>query len=632
MATPQAALPYSTIPTVEPSPSINQSVGESTPLISKKPAKSTPASSVNLTFVYLLLGLLVAIGSAAVVLIELDRDGNRVTAENFNMLTSLTEYKFALRSIPPRLFQVDRGTCWDFATIGVLEADYRSHGIEKGFLQPNEYVQFSEQAYGISVMRECERTGQANCREWGDNVSNNSTEGGELGWLYYMPNLFNQVLPVSVCPYPPTSGHEEEHCPGMDEALATNPVKFNLTGMTTVYEPEATKRLLRAANRALGWSSLTHMASFHLPCEGPGRSGTSAPPSAASAGEFYTHGEYILEGGHGMLLVEVRHYNPGLPGLPPRPPFPGLPRPPSPASFPGLPPRPPSPASPASPPRVLLKQHLTATSCRRPARTCLGGRWSPAGYNDQYRTKLGQVGGHTIAYFMGELSDWDERTICPNAHNPRSWLSCVNVDMGPTHAIGTRHRLAAATARRAHSSGSASNDDIDLTMCLNDKAVAEAVELTRQPLEFACQDAAWGCRQDARYFLYATADGPDDTVVMTMVEYDPATQNRTLVALAPMPWDMVAEVYQPVAPQMNALKNNDLLCGFYFFPYDSLSTSIAKFPGSYYSTHFEIEWDDQSYAFYSARNPTRDYTLLRQSTGIQPTLNFTGPYPFNHRL
>ena len=37
---------------------------------------------------------------------------------------------------------------WDFATIAMLEHSYRLQGIAKGWLQPNEYVRFSEQAYG----------------------------------------------------------------------------------------------------------------------------------------------------------------------------------------------------------------------------------------------------------------------------------------------------------------------------------------------------------------------------------------------------------------------------------------------------------------------------------------------------
>lgn len=66
---------------------------------------------------------------------------------------------------------------WDFAAIGLLEADYRANGIKNGYLKPQEYVLFSEQAYGISMMKVCEETGETNCREFSDGVSQNSTDG-----------------------------------------------------------------------------------------------------------------------------------------------------------------------------------------------------------------------------------------------------------------------------------------------------------------------------------------------------------------------------------------------------------------------------------------------------------------------
>lgn len=72
----------------------------------------------------------------------------------------------------------------------------------------------------------------------------------------------------------------------MEEALKTNPILFNITAMHTVYNIEGlfpprfvapissvtgvhadTRALLYKYGRALGWSSLTHQAVYHLPCE-----------------------------------------------------------------------------------------------------------------------------------------------------------------------------------------------------------------------------------------------------------------------------------------------------------------------------------------------------------------------------
>jgi hypothetical protein len=61
---------------------------------------------------------------------------------------ALLPSKFAVDYVTPRQDQAYRGTCWDFATIGFLEQSYRAHGVRKGWLKPDEYVAFSEQACG----------------------------------------------------------------------------------------------------------------------------------------------------------------------------------------------------------------------------------------------------------------------------------------------------------------------------------------------------------------------------------------------------------------------------------------------------------------------------------------------------
>ena len=43
-----------------------------------------------------------------------------------------------------------------FATTGILEGSYRENGIKKGFLNADEYVAFSEQAYAIGVVDYCQ--------------------------------------------------------------------------------------------------------------------------------------------------------------------------------------------------------------------------------------------------------------------------------------------------------------------------------------------------------------------------------------------------------------------------------------------------------------------------------------------
>jgi hypothetical protein len=83
--------------------------------------------------------------------------------------------KFGVQYVTPRQDQAHRGTCWDFATIGLLEQSYRENGVRNGWLEPEEYVAFSEQAYGVEIMKLCtgpeDSQQQVNCRVAGDSVS-----------------------------------------------------------------------------------------------------------------------------------------------------------------------------------------------------------------------------------------------------------------------------------------------------------------------------------------------------------------------------------------------------------------------------------------------------------------------------
>jgi hypothetical protein len=55
----------------------------------------------------------------------------------------------------------------------------------------------------------------------------NSTEGGEIPLLYYLPQLNNSILPKQVCPYITDPG-KDSVCPGMKDALKRNPLKFTI--------------------------------------------------------------------------------------------------------------------------------------------------------------------------------------------------------------------------------------------------------------------------------------------------------------------------------------------------------------------------------------------------------------------
>lgn len=146
-------------------------------------------------------------------------------------------HKFAVSGATPVSLQLGRGTCWVFAAVDVLEWSYRSQGVAYGWLQPHEYVQMSEQAFGIAVLDACLGMDKNVSCVIGDEVWRGrqlmptSTEGGDQNLLFYLKSLESTAaLPHSVCPYTPTAGHDHD-CPGLYDAIRRNPLEFSMASI-----------------------------------------------------------------------------------------------------------------------------------------------------------------------------------------------------------------------------------------------------------------------------------------------------------------------------------------------------------------------------------------------------------------
>ncbi|CAI5743309.1 unnamed protein product [Peronospora destructor] len=300
---------------------------------------------------------------------------------------ALLPSKFAVDYVTPRQDQAHRGTCWDFATIGFLEQSYRAHGVHKGWLKPDEFVAFSEQVYGVEVLKLCtdaDSQQQKDCRVAGDKMWMNSTDGGEMPELYYLQNgLKESVFPQSVCKYY-TNSDSDMLCPGLEAAQAAgNPLKFELS-----YEDMSVREHLVRKNQAMPLSTPIAMVTHYYPCIGalvndyhcqpetctlcPGDMATTTcciplkgRRNRNMEDEFFSHRGMSIEGGHAMLLVG---YNDAF----------------------------------------LTREGFTGLIVKN--------SWTDGPYQ----------GGHSLAYWMQEVSDWEERSVCPNSYNPFSSYHCGN--------------------------------------------------------------------------------------------------------------------------------------------------------------------------------------------------------------
>ena len=495
--------------------------------------------------------------------------------------------KYAAPNPVPRYYQEDRGTCWDFALIGLLEQSYRDNGIKKGFLKSNEYVRFNEQSFGLSTITACKKHPDV-CDVIGDSVYLNATNGGEVYWLWNLKELYTQLLPASVCPY--TDKAHEYECPGMEEAIRTNPIKFDVKSMTTKYNGYETKQLMYEKQAPLGWSVAIHAPVYIFTCADPY---WAARPECSEEkrvrcpaedrfygsewcaevvstmfntdGEFSVNGRTMAKGGHAMNVV---------------------------------------------------------------------------GYNDEFTTKNGHTGGfiiknswhdenygtdtsgrgsrgsHSIAYWMQEISAGDEKARCPLPHNPENWISCAVLAAGP-HGSGK-------AARSASENG---EYDIKET-CLSKSFMDHLVNVTMQPAEFVCKDEAV-CSKDLKYryfFISLERNAERDLARATMLQYDTLTGAQKVIVT---PYHIPAHVgyfFEPVKEQMEALKSDEDVCGYWFWPYDTLYRQQGVLQ-NFFSSYFEIEWDDSSYLANKAKYPSYDYSWIEKSTATMKEYTFKTPNP-----
>jgi hypothetical protein len=244
------------------------------------------------------------------------------------------------------------------------------------------------------------------------------------------------------------------------------------------------------------------------------------------------------------------------------------------------------------------------------------------GYNDAFLTRDGFTGGlivknswadgprqgsHTLKYWLQEVSDWEERVVCPNSYNPHNWYQCGNEGISASNGFNRSNAF---------------NEGIQA--CLSEEAKIYA-KVNVQPIHLKCKDPKQcHIEEDFTYFVRNTTDWGDRMTVMCLWEYSEKQHISREICLKPMLEIDIAKTLQPVAEEVQ--ENDTDRCGFYFIPYEALRHWISQFQG-FFVNNFEIEWDPQSYAANKEEYPELDYTLLEKSTKKQHQDDFIGPFP-----
>jgi C1A family cysteine protease len=502
-------------------------------------------------------------------------------------------------AVTPVKDQQSRGTCWAFSTVGHIEASYRKHGLEKGFLKENEYVRFSEQAYALSIVDYCqEHTDDDRC--YGTGPPNGSTEDGTPEWLYYFSESIPSVLPEEACPYKGTND-EQAICPDRQTKQDSNPIRYTVKSLDSVFSLSGVKELLYKTNLPLTWSHIIATQTYMVPCttgdaiqasaicqsclypvtpgyvldeEDPDYSQCLAlytVPSYDNEGRFSLHGQPFLSGGHAMQVV---------------------------------------------------------------------------GYNDNFRVDVGNFGelkertlggfiiknswgssmGHSINYWKQEISTMDESFLCPDETAAQKWLpadtSCMQEHATVAACSSSMYKrvrdqwVTGATELKCTDTSAESREYYGFSKCNPDKHYVLA-SIPDHPL------ATW----------FETPTGSEGYLNFFLLEFTPGDEisGATLVETENTTWFGLSRVLTPVS---DLIGNHEDYCGFFFLPYQYFQEANVRNPAFGHDTpsisFMDIEWDDSSFLANKEKYPDFDYTYLEQSSKTMDMYKFDGPLDFNY--
>ncbi|KAL0236798.1 hypothetical protein PCE1_000195 [Barthelona sp. PCE] len=482
-------------------------------------------------------------------------------------------------AIHPVSNQAHRGTCWSFATIGAFESAYKHQAIQQGFLDPDQYVKFSEQAHAISVVEEC-NTDIKKCP-----IANmwyyNQASDGYAVWLYtFQQALSKQILPNSVCPYvtvedtlpdswtPHTFGEGTLKCDGQKAAEETNPVEYEINNMKHLYTKDEIKMALLEREYVLPISTALFGPGDYVKCSTPGWAemclirNVSCPAKIAYGEKCYfmqgksgtSDGAFVYEeddkmiGGHGMGVVGIRESG-------------------------------------------IIDPFL--------------GREFEQGYYI-LRNSWDYTSGHSIQYLSGEISFWDELELCPMWSSPRNWIKCTR---------GAEHHEGFETIAGASYPWYWNATDMHPAM-IKAKSGGNVTALGFNPDINYCVESAE--KDSPKRFEVCFAESEDgskkeggEKLCLRSVNVD--YLNRLL--------DRVDEYPE----------NDHDNCGYWAFPLRYADEAAAA--GAFWVLDFDIEFSKCSFAKNANLPECRkfDYTLLNQSTHRAQYATFETPLPWQKK-
>ena len=485
----------------------------------------------------------------------------------------------------PATDQKSRGTCWAWSILYILETQYRAQGIAKGYLNPNEYVKFSVQAFAATLGNFCIAHPTEKVCGYGKFLQG-STNDNQIEALPYfikaIPGLTASIVPDSVCNYTATQDPVTDfQCDNFEIANKSNPIRFSLQGSTTVYDTRGIKQLLFTKKRPLGIGTPLGTIDYIVKCSDPKYANLDmCTNKTLICPDSQTQDEYCA-----VQKFEGRTYD---------------------GTFVGI----------DTPDR----------------QSEYGGHaMNIVGYNDnwQYLNRISgptsaqnsrgafilhnswRADGHSIDYLLGNRTLENEQTSCPNHKASTSWIPAT---------------LECVQTNRAHPE-----------LCSNDIKRVRGHNLTNgmDILKCTSQDTLY-CNYSNYYVLQRKEDSEDVDVYelenglhsIGMITWNDTTGEAPhAVRIETLPFWILDRYFTPVDP----VENNAEECGFYALPYQVVENMRRRqwdLFDNFKSTDYDIVFEDSSYLRSSASSKY-DTTWLASSTYTQEDSTFDGPIPFN---
>ena len=482
--------------------------------------------------------------------------------------------KFLLdkRLLTPVLNQGDRGTCWIFQIIGVLEAQYKMKGLAKGYMKDDEHLRLSHQALGKLMVDKCMNDPKNPICEGSPRLFNTTTSGifDEFhSFIKTWPDMLKSIVPESCCKYQLDPKRELE-CPDLYKCIKNNPLEFKFISLFMTTNIRDAKQRLLETQTPLALSVTMPIQRYFFPCDNAlvkdsdackdksykcrGSEGYCAPHDfkldKARMNDFIhqRNGRIAAGTGHALLFVG---YNDNF----------------------------------------VAKRTANYT-------------YSPTTIGGFIVKNSWEFSGHTVEYLYGDITEEQDAKLCPNRDDVFRWVPA-------TYECMMKYR--------------------DVTKCSTNAVLVRGNDTIKHADILNCVNETH-CDKNAKYVLLTddeetlspsfvwSSEGTPVARVMKLDSYG----NPTIVNIESLPLQHLYYAFQ-LPKRYN---NTPERCGYIIFTYDTIK-DLSKASFGFGRTEFnvegyQVEWSDSSYLGNKKRG--KNYQYLKDSMINFKTLEVDTPF------